>query len=184
MKHKTYTVCVTLGLILLGWATQPKAQAMDISVAGFGSYVDLDSAGESVGGGALVRFGLLDWLAVDARASYFDLSDVDLALVPLEAAALFRLPLLENTLVPYAGLGIGYYMFTDSDLVEVGNNVGFFPVAGLEFHFGAEKQWAVFGEARWLFIYSDVDSATGSLSNLNSDDLSGIGINLGISLKF
>ena len=157
---------------------------MDISVAGFGSYVDLDSGGESVGGGALVRFGLLDWFAVDARASYFDLTDVDLALVPLEAAALFRLPLLENTLVPYAGVGIGYYMFTDSDLVKVEDNVGFFPVAGLEFRFGAEKQWAVFGEARWLFIYSDVDSATGSLSNLNSDDLSGIGINLGISLKF
>ena len=182
MKHKTYTVCVTLGLILLGWATQPKAQAMDISVAGFGSYVDLDTAGESVGGGALVRFELLDWLAVDARASYFDLSDVDLALVPFEAAALFRLPLLENTLVPYAGLGIGYYMFTDSDLVEIGNNVGFFPVAGLEFRFGEEKQWAVFGEARWLFIYSDVDSAVGS--NFDSDDMSGIGINLGNSLKF
>jgi len=184
MKHKTYTVCVTLGLILLGWATQPKAQAMDISVAGFGSYVDLDTAGESVGGGALVRFELLDWLAVDARASYFDLSDVDLALVPFEAAALFRLPLLENTLVPYAGLGIGYYMFTDSDLVEVGNSVGFFPVIGLEFHFGSEKRWAVFGEARWLFISSDVETAVGSLDDLDSDDISGVGVNLGVSFKF
>ena len=121
---------------------------------------------------------------MDARASYFDISDVDMALVPLETAALFRLPLLENTLVPYAGVGIGYYMFTDSDLVEIGNDVGYFPVVGLELHFGAEKQWAVFGEARWLFIFSDVDAATGSLSNLNSDDMSGIGINLGVSLKF
>lgn len=184
MKHKLSIVCVTLGLVLLAWAAQPKAQAVDMSVAGFGSYVDLDSSGEAKGVGALVRFGLTDWFALDARATYFDINDVDLALIPLEATALFRVPLLEDTLVPYAGVGIGYYMFTDSDLVEIDNNVGYFPVVGLEFHFGAEKQWAVFGEARWLFIFSDVDAATGSLSNLNSDDLSGVGINLGISLKF
>jgi len=184
MKHKIAKVCVILGLVLLGWATQPKAQAMDISAAGFASYVNFDSGGDTMGGGALVRFGLMDWLAVDARASYFDIGDLDTALVPLEAVAIFRVPLLEDKLVPYAGLGIGYYMYTDSDLVEIGNNVGYFPVVGLEFHFGKEKQWAVFGEARWLFIFSDVDAATGSVSNLSSDDMSGVGINLGISMKF
>jgi hypothetical protein len=157
---------------------------MDMSVAGYASYLDLDSSGTSTGGGALVRFGLADWFALDARATYFNIGDLDLALVPLEAVALFRVPLLEDKLVPYAGLGIGYYMFTDSDLsaVDVDDNVGYFPVVGVEFHFGAEKQWAVFGEARWLFIFSDVDAATGS--GLSSDNLSGVGFNLGVSLKF
>lgn len=155
-----------------------------MSVAGFASYVDLNAGGNTSGGGALVRFGLADWFAVDARASYFDIGDLDAALVPLEAVALFRVPLLEDKLVPYAGLGIGYYMFTDSDLasVSVDDNVGYFPVVGVEFRFGKEKQWSVFGEARWLFIFSDVEAATGS--GLNSDDMSGVGINLGVSLKF
>jgi hypothetical protein len=182
MKLKITKVCVTLGLVLLVGATQPKTQAMDISIGGFGSYVDLDSSGEAMGGGALMRFGLTDWFAIDARATYFDLNDMELDLIPLEATALLRLPLLEDRLVPYAGFGIGYYMFTDSDLVEVDNDVGYYPVVGVELHFGAEKQWAVFGEARWLFIFSDVDAATGS--SFNSDDMSGVGFNLGLSLKF
>ena len=184
MKQKINQVCVTLGLVLLGWAIQPKAQAVDMSVAGFASYVDLDSGGSSTGGGALVRFGLCDWFAVDARASYFNVGDLDAALVPLEAVALFQVPLLEDRLVPYAGLGIGYYMFTDSDLaaVKIDDNVGYFPVVGVEFRFGQEKQWSVFGEARWLFIFSDVDAAISS--GLSSDNLSGVGLNLGVSLKF
>jgi hypothetical protein len=184
MKQKISKVCVTLGLVLLGWATQPKAQAVDMSVAGFASYLDLDSGGTTTGAGALVRFGLADWFAVDARASYFNIGDLDAALVPLEAVALFRVPLLDKTLVPYAGLGIGYYMFTDSDLaaVSVSDSVGYFPVVGVEFRFGKEKQWSVFGEARWLFIFSDVDAAVSS--GLSSDNLSGVGFNLGVSLKF
>lgn len=184
MNRKISKVCVTLSLVLLGWVAQPKTQAMDMSVAGFASYVDLDSGGSATGGGALVRFGLVDWFAVDARASYFKVGDLDAALVPLEAVALFRVPLLEDKLVPYAGLGIGYYAFTDSDLtaVEIDDNVGYFPVVGVEFRFGAEKQWSVFGEARWLFLFSDVDAATGS--GLSSDNLSGVGLNLGISFKF
>src|SRR6478609_8235301 len=184
MKQKIAKVCVTLGLVLLGWATQPKAQAMDISAAGFASYVNFDSGGDTMGGGALVRFGLMDWLAVDARASYFDIGDLDTALVPLEAVALFRVPLLEDKLVPYAGLGIGYYMFTDSDLASVSDSdsVGYFPVVGVEFRFGKEKQWSVFGEARWLFIFSDVDAAVSS--GLTTDNLSGVGLNLGVALKF
>jgi outer membrane protein W len=127
---------------------------------------------------------IFDWLAVDGRASYLDLSDADISIVPLEAAASLRLPLLGKTLVPYGGVGVGYYLYDDSDLVEVDDGVGFFPVIGLEFRFGKEKQWALFGEARWLFLSTDIESAEDELSDLDDEDIDGLGVNLGLIYRF
>jgi hypothetical protein len=160
------------------------ASALDFDVGGFGSYFDADEGGDAYGGGAMLRLGIFDWLAVDGRASYLDLSDSDISIVPLEAAASLRLPLLDKTLVPYAGVGVGYYLYDDSDVVEVEDGVGFFPMVGLEFRFGEDKQWAIFGEARWLFLQTDIDAAEDELEDLDDEDIDGLGVNVGLIYRF
>jgi hypothetical protein len=173
------------GILAVGLARAFPAMALDFSVGPIGSYYDADEAGDAWGGGALARIGILDWLAVDARASYLDLNDSDFSMIPLEAALTFRLPLLDQRLVPYGGAGVGYYLYEeDSDLVEIDDDVGFFPVVGLEFRFGSRNQWALFGEARWLFLSTDTDAAEDELLNLDDDDIDGLGVNVGLLYRF
>jgi hypothetical protein len=181
MIKRNWLALVILGILLLGTF---RVAALDFSVGGYGSYFDADEAGDAYGGGALVRMGILKLFAVDGRAGYFDLPDSDISLVPLEAAATFRLPLFKETLVPYAGVGVGYYLYDDSDEVEIDDGVGFFPLLGLELRFGAKKQWALFGEARWLFISTDIESAGDDLLELDDEEIDGVGVNLGLIYRF
>jgi hypothetical protein len=173
------------GIVAVGLAGATPVSALDFSVGAFGSYYDAEDASDAWGGGALVRMGIVDWFAIDARASYLDFSDSEFRMVPLEATALFRLPLYNQKLVPYAGVGVGYYIFDvrDSD-ADIDDGVGFFPLVGLELRFGSRNQWSLFGEARWLFLSSDIDEAEDELRNLNDDDIDGLGVNVGIMYRF
>ncbi len=181
---KTHTL-MAAGVLAAGLLGLNSAAALDFSVGPMGSYYDADKAGDAWGGGVIGRLGILDWFAVDARASYLDIEHSDLNMVPLEAAATFRLPLFENRLVPYAGAGVGYYLYEeDSDRVDAKDDVGYFPLVGLEYRFGSNQQWALFGEARWLFISSSIKSAGDQLDDFNSDDIDGFGANVGILYRF
>ena len=46
------------------------------------------------------------------------------------------------------------------------------------------RRVAVFGEARWLFLETDVDSALDELENLDEADIDGLGINVGLLFRF
>jgi hypothetical protein len=43
---------------------------------------------------------------------------------------------------------------------------------------------AVFGEARWLFLKTDVDSALDELADLDEADVDGLGVNVGLLFRF
>jgi opacity protein-like surface antigen len=174
-----------VGILAVALASSGPALAVDFNAGAFGSYYDSDDAGEAWGGGGLVRLGLAQWFALDARASYLEFSDSDLRMIPLEAAATFRLPLMQNKLIPYAGGGVGYYIFDVKGAnVSIDDDVGFFPLVGLELRFGSQSQWGLFGEARWLFLSSDLDTASDELTSPRQDDIDGLGVNVGISYRF
>ena len=179
MKRTTLAVLIT-GL-LAGLPTD--ARALDLELSPYGSYLEGDDLGEAWGGGAKLKLTVLEYLAVDARASYlaYDLADVEVT--PIEATAMFQLPFFEDTLVPYAGVGVGYYLFTSGE-VELEDKVGFYPVAGVQWNLGEAKRIGIFAEVRWLFLEADVDAATTSYANLDEADLDGIGVNLGVSFRF
>jgi hypothetical protein len=42
----------------------------------------------------------------------------------------------------------------------------------------------VFGEARWLFLSSDIDGAVDELENIDDADLDGLGVNVGLVYRF
>jgi outer membrane protein W len=122
----------------------------------------------------------IDWVSVDARASWVNFSDTDVDMIPLELAGLVNFSMLGERIVPYVGAGVGYYLF-EGDGADLDNEVGFFPVAGLEIGL---QRLSLFAEARWLFLETDVDSAKAELRNLIEADVDGLGINLGLLFRF
>lgn len=156
------------------------ARGSGIEFGVFGSYLDTDDLGDGYGGGAKLELQAVDWLSLDARGSYIFFEDPDVDMYPLELAAYFNIPLADEQIVPYAGVGAGYYIF-DAEGFDMDNEVGFFPVVGLEV--GAWNLSFMI-EARWLFLEADVDDAVEELGNLDEAELDGLGINLGLLFRF
>ncbi len=145
----------------------------------FGSYLDSDDLGPGYGGGAKLEVKPTDWLSVDGRASLLFFDDFDISMIPLEAALRLNIPMLGERIVPYAGVGAGYYLF-EADNVDLDNNVGYFPLVGLEVGL---RRVALFAEARWLVLETDTDAALEDLSDLHAD-VDGLGINAGLLFRF
>ncbi len=172
-----------LGLTLLA--------AMSVSIAGcgagstaavgvFGSYLDSDDLGDGYGGGAKLEIKPIDLISVDGRASWIYFEDFEIHMIPLEAAIRLNLPLLGERIIPFVGAGGGYYIF-EADDVDLDNDVGFFPLVGLEVGF---RRVALFAEARWLFLEADVDSALDELEDVDEADVDGFGVNVGLLFRF
>jgi hypothetical protein len=121
-----------------------------------------------------------DVLSVDGRASWIYFEDFEIHMIPLEAALRLNLPLFGERIIPYVGAGGGYYFF-EADDVDLDDDVGYFPLVGLEVGF---RSVAVFAEARWLFLEADVDGALDELEDLDEADVDGLGINVGLLFRF
>ena len=173
----------TVGLTLLAAAAIVVggcAHGSGIEMGVFGSSLDSRDLGAGYGGGAKLEFNPIDLVSVDARASYVRFSDVDIDMIPLEVAALLNFAGLGERIVAYVGAGGGYYFF-EGDEAELDDNVGFFPVVGVEIGL---HRISVLAEARWLFLETDIDKAKDELQNLADADVDGFGVNLGLLFRF
>lgn len=164
-------LAVTLTFVSGAWA---RGSGVELGV--FGSYLDADDYGDGVGGGVKLELQPADWLAVDARGSYIAFDNPDIDIYPLELALLLNIPLADERIVPYVGVGAGYY-FLDADRFDLDDEFGYFPLVGLEI--GAYNLSFLI-EARWLFLESDVDRLVGE----DELTLDGIGINAGLLFRF
>lgn len=140
----------------------------------FASSVDADDLGEGYGGGAKLELNPIDPISVDARASWIRFDDPDIDMVPLEVAGLLNFPILFEHIVPYVGVGAGYYMF-DGDDVDLDDETGYFPLAGLEIGL---HSISVMAEVRYLFLETDVAGTSSSV------DLDGPAANVGLVFRF
>jgi len=154
----------------------PRSQAADISVGGFGTYLDTDDYDEAWGGGLRLKYDLVEYVALDFRGSMVRLQPFSANMFPLEANLLLQVP-LGRAVLPYGGMGIGYYLFDGGDY-ELEHSLGYGPVAGLEIRLGASV--ALFGEARWLFLEPDISNS----STLDKISLDSFGVNAGIMFLF
>jgi hypothetical protein len=50
--------------------------------------------------------------------------------------------------------------------------------------FGARSQWGLFGEARWLFLSSDFETAGDELTSPRRDNIDGLAVNVGLLYRF
>jgi len=146
----------------------------------FGSSLDGDDFGQGYGGGVKLELNPLDRVSLDVRGSYIEFSDTNVDMIPLEVAGLLNFPMLGERIVPYAGAGVGYYLFEGRG-ADIDNEVGFFPLAGLEVGL---QRLSVLAEARWLFLQADVDRAKAELANVTKANVDGLGINVGVLYRF
>ena len=141
-------------------------------------YIDGNDLNQGYGFGLSSDFTLMKFLGLDLRAGYVEFDIDNTTMIPLEAALTVKLPFILGTHV-YGGLGAGYYMFPSG--VDLKDNFGYFPLAGVGFSLGPV---GVFAEARWLVLQADLNSASDALPNTTTADIDSVGINLGVSLKF
>jgi opacity protein-like surface antigen len=156
------------------------AHGSGLEFGAFGSSLDSEDLGTGYGGGAKVEINPVDLVSVDARASWIHFSDVNIDMIPLEAAALLNFSALGERIVAYVGVGGGYYLF-ENDGEDLDDEVGFFPLVGMEVGF---HRVSVLAEARWLFLEADVDSAEDELQNLDDANVDGFGVNVGLLFRF
>jgi len=164
---------VVAGLLSL---SAGRSSAADVSIGALGSYLDTKDLGKAYGGGLRLKYDLIEYVGLDFRASMVRLQDPSINMFPVEANLTLQLP-IANTVIPYGGFGVGYYFFDGGD-INLKNQVGYGPVAGLELRLS--RDLAVFGEARWLFLEPEVSGLPG----VDKARLDGFGINAGIMLLF
>jgi len=172
-----------IGLLLaamLALVTGGCSHGSGVEFGMFGASLDSEDLGDGYGGGAKLELNPVDMVSVDVRASWIHFDDTAIDMVPLEAAALLNFPLLFEHVVPYIGAGVGYYLF-DGDGADLDDQVGFFPLAGLEIGL---HNVSVLAEARWLFLETDIDNAKGELRNITEADVDGVGANIGLLFRF
>jgi opacity protein-like surface antigen len=170
--------CFAIALLTLSLlpGVLSRAQAADVSFGGFGTYLDPKDYDESWGGGLRLKYDLVEYIAFDLRASMVRVRPFDANMFPLEANLLLQVP-IGKTLLPYGGMGVGYYLF-DSGNPKLQHSLGYGPLAGLELRLG--RSIAIFGEARWLFLEPDVKGS----STLTKASLDSFGVNAGIMFLF
>jgi hypothetical protein len=151
-----------------------------LEVGAYGSTMDADDLGTGYGGGAKVELNPIDIVSVDGRAGWIRFSDADIDMFPLEAAGLLNLPILFEHIVPYAGAGIGYYMF-NGDGGDLDDEVGYFPLIGLEIGL---HSLSLLAEARYVFLETDVRNGQGSLAGVDKVKLDGTAVNVGLLVRF
>ena len=144
--------------------------------------------------GTLVGYGLrLGWnvfgpLGLEARASYYQSKDdeIEITLLPLEAALVLRLP-LHRHFVPYLGGGAGYYIKdaeyeNESDTWESSEDVaGYFGLVGLNLYLGPVS---LFAEAKYNLVGTDDDLEWRGSEVEAKNSLDGFAFSAGIKLGF
>lgn len=168
-------LAVTLSLMVGGCS-----HGSGVEFGAFGASLDSDDLGDGYGGGVKLELNPIDMISIDARASWIQFDDTDIDMVPLEAAGLLNFPMFWEHIVPYIGAGVGYYMF-DGSGPDLENEVGFFPLAGLEIGLHSVS---VLAEARWMLLEADIDGAQEELQNLTEANVDGFGVNLGLLFRF
>jgi opacity protein-like surface antigen len=177
MKANGVVVVLLLGILALCGAGCSTGSGVEFGA--FGSSLDSDDLGTGYGGGVKAELNPIDMVSVDARASWIHFDDTDIEMFPLEAAGLLNFPLLFEHVVPYIGAGVGYYLF-EGDGADLDDQVGFFPLAGLEIGLHSVS---ILAEARWLFLETDVDNAKDELQNITDANVDGFGVNLGLLFR-
>lgn len=175
-------VLAVLSVLVLG-----AAAASANSIGLYGSYWDTDDADDGFGGGAKIQVEVVPSIYIEARGGYFpefggddDVGSVDI--IPIEVAALVKLP--AGMLALYGGVGGGYYMFeVDSDIdIDVDDELGYFVLGGVEIPLTGNL--AIFGEAKYTWLEATVSASDDTITIEEDSSLDGLGGNAGILLKW
>ena len=140
----------------------------------FAAYWDAKDADEGYGAGLKISAEMVEGVQLELRGTFFnDLEDeADAEVIPLEVGLALSHAASETVDI-YGGGGFGYHL-VDADEGDPDDEVGFYLVAGADWNL--KEMASLFGE----ILYRDVDIDVGP----SDVDLSGVGVNLGVLIKW
>jgi len=183
---------ILIALVVLGVAAT--IASAENSIGFYGSMWKPSDLDRVWGGGAKIQMELAPSVYIEARGTYFprakdeddDVDEVKIDIIPIEGLGILKLP-VDEAFTPYAGGGIGYYMFRtaeepDNVSIEVENKFGFFVVGGFEIGLGEAVK--LFAEGKYTFLDNVTVKAESGGVTAEDDDgkLSGFGGNVGMLL--
>jgi hypothetical protein len=150
---------LVIGALLVVALLAPQANAIGV----MGSWWDQDALGNGYGLGLIHKFGIIPLISIDVRASWLSFTDelIEANVFPLEATGRANLGMF------YGGLGLGYYIFSGKDNVDLDNTIGGYILGGVDIGLAG---FGVFGELKYTI--TDKNSADGIGAN--------IGVNFGL----
>ena len=157
-------------------------------IGAFGTWWDSKDYDALYGGGVRIGMEIFSGLGVEVRGSFLTTRDndaVDMDLIPLEAAAVWRLDLSE-AIKPYVGAGVGYYLKdvdvkADDFWKKSDNCVGYFALGGLNVELGPVT---LFGEAKYNLIADDDEFEWRGSDLKEKFSLDGLSVNVGLKFGF
>lgn len=164
---------VMMMCVLVAVLSCPAWAGLESSI--YASYLDSKDVGTGWGLGLKTELNLWKWLGIDTRISYVDFDAGGVYMVPLEAALVLNIPIADQRINPYGGIGVGYYIMNASN-VGLDDEVGYFPLLGIKL--GA-KSVSFMGEVRWLGLESSYKNGSDNTVNVDS-----IGANLGVVFRW
>jgi hypothetical protein len=199
MRTRSLWIATVIAAAALA-GTSAQAGSFDL----YGSHWNTDEADQSFGGGVTWASGSRAPLALELRAGYYEelsnepldnLFDDDpvfeegVQAIPVEAGLRVRFNGPEAAVRPYVAGGAGYYLL-DSDFGEVDDEFGWYAAAGSSFGNGTGAEF--FAEVDYRKIEGTVEVDPESLGDVDDIefedevelDLSGIGVNMGISWRW
>lgn len=158
-------------------------------IGAFGSYWDTTDAGEALGFGTKLRFGIFE-----IRGTYFrdvtadldeDTDDFEVSAIPIEAGIAFKFA-QDARVSPYLGGGAGYYMLDTSEF-DIDDELGWYAVAGADIGGGSSglgfNVEAIYRSME-ATVREDADGRPGDIDEEVDLDLGGVGLNAGVVFRF
>jgi hypothetical protein len=109
------------------------------------------NGGLAYGGNLIGKQEIWRYADISGRVGYEKSDCFRVTSVPLEFTATLKYPLLDDRLVPYAGMGVGYYIWTGG-AIALENSWSWYPVAGISYYLGKERKWSIFMEGRYEYM--------------------------------
>lgn len=162
---------VMMMFVLIAVVSCPAWAGLESSI--YASYLDSKDAGTGLGLGLKTELNFWKWLGIDTRISYLEFDNDGAYMIPLEAALILNIPIADQRINPYGGIGVGYYIM-NADSGNPDDEVGYFPLLGIKI--GA-KAISFMGEVRWLGLES-------KLNDGSDVTLDGVGANLGVVFRW
>jgi hypothetical protein len=176
-RNSRALVAGTLGAALLLAASQ--AQALELGILPL--FLKGGNGGLAYGGSLVAKQDIWRYAEISGRVGYSKSDCHMVKSVPLEFTAEMKYPLFNDRLVPYAGMGIGYHIWTGG-LVDLENSIAWYPLGGINWYFDKKKKWALFIEGRYEFM--DANIISGGPPGMTQASFTRWGGGFGISYRF
>jgi hypothetical protein len=157
------------------------AHAQPVELGVMSTWLKGGTGGLAYGGSLVGNYDLCRYADVGARVGYMKSDCYGVKYVPLQLTTSLKYPLFDDRLVPYAGVGVGYNIFTGGT-ISLDDAWSVFPMGGINWWFSKEKKWAFFIEGRYQFMKADIQS--GGLLGQDKANFGGWGGSFGVKYRF